>query len=223
MADECSIGLEMVGPGAGLCGAQLRGPKELVDFKTIIPIPQVFKQIQAAEGDPLTTAFLVARASNETGYADAASFRFAKWGIEDNAVDSYVVLDEPERYIVRFVTFWDPPYQVIAELARRNPSLTISFGYWEDTLTLRGLREYREGRKVYEESLDVRYLNDRSDTYLHGWTRNGVEMPGEIPGVGTVEELEFLPRMWAFNEQGRWIEEREREVAAMFEQARLAE
>ena len=217
----CRNRLTIKGPEARECGASLRGPAGAVDFETIIPIPAALKRLVVPRGEPAPAASLAAEALNETGYADTSSFCLAKWGNEDNAIESEVRWVQPECFIARFETVYDTPLYVIAELARRNPALTVTIEYWEDCMNLTGMTEWAGGVQVYEESLDLAGRGPDEEEYLRGWVRNGVEMSGNVPGHGPDEDLEFLPKMFEFGYWDRRMEEDEQQVAALIEQTRL--
>lgn len=139
----------------------LKSKSSVFTFNNIIPCPPALLNDEWQHNKEVAALNVV-----KYGYEGWYDWRVAKWGTKWEAVDARWHNKEGGGIIYTFDTAWSPPTDVVDEIARRYPSLTITHEFHEEAGMYPSCRRtYKEGSDPIEEEIENYLLvNDDEDT-----------------------------------------------------------
>lgn len=139
----------------------LQSEESVFDFNKVIPCPA-----ELMKDDWQNDKAKAAENVRNYGYEGWYDWRVAKWGTKWNlGKDARRTSGGMHATLIYdFDTAWSPPTEVIDEIARRYPSLTITHEYHEEAgMYPSCIRTYKEGCDPTEEEIENINLIDEND------------------------------------------------------------
>lgn len=138
----------------------LKSDESVFDFNKVIPCPA-----ELLKDDWQNNAEKSAENVRNYGYSGWYDWNIAKWGTKWNACHPRMSNGAMKGTLIYdFDTAWSPPTELIDEIARRYPSLTITHEAHEEAGMFPSfIRTYSEGCDPMEEEIPNINLIDEND------------------------------------------------------------
>lgn len=138
----------------------LKSDESVFDFNKVIPCPE-----ELMKDDWQNDKAKAAENVRNYGYEGWYDWRVAKWGTKWNTDSSARVVSGGMHatLIYDFDTAWSPPTELVEEIARRFPSLTIQHEYHEEAGMYPSCIRTYKGGEVSEEEIENINLIDEND------------------------------------------------------------
>ena len=116
----------------------LAGKKTCFDFNNIVPMPKELEGSDANVGYPNEkNSFEAKRLRKQHGHDNWYDWRCANWDTKWNSYEASLDEDEDSLHY-EFQTAWGPPQNVIIELRKKFPKLSITAFYDEPGMEMAG-------------------------------------------------------------------------------------